>query len=100
MAPILPVNLTIPPISTPAAAAPAPSSAGAAFGSVFDDAIAKVESFGQNAQASINSFLSGEGEELHQVAIKTQEAELSFDLFLQMRNKVVNAYQEVMKMQV
>lgn len=100
MSPILPANLTIPPIGAPASAAPSAAPAGAAFGSVFNDAIAKVESFGQNAHASINSFLSGEGEELHQVAIKTQEAELSFDLFLQMRNKVVSAYQEVMKMQV
>ena len=104
MGPILPVNMTIPPVSAPVAAAPSAAAsstpAGAAFGSVFNDAIAKVQSFGQNAQASINNFLSGEGEELHQVAIKTQEAELSFDLFLQMRNKVVSAYQEVMKMQV
>ena len=59
-----------------------------------------VESFGQNAQASIDRFLSGEGEELHQVALKTQEADLSFELFLQARNKIVSAYQEVMRMQV
>jgi len=37
---------------------------------------------------------------LHQVAIKTQQAELSFDLFMQVRNKVISAYQEVMRMQV
>jgi flagellar hook-basal body complex protein FliE len=59
-----------------------------------------VENFSQNASNSINSFLSGEGEELHDVALKTQEAELSFDMFLQVRNKIVSAYQEVMRMQV
>jgi flagellar hook-basal body complex protein FliE len=32
--------------------------------------------------------------------MKTQEAELSFDLFMQVRNKIVSAYEEVMKMQV
>ncbi len=32
--------------------------------------------------------------------MKTQEAELSFDMFLQVRNKIVSAYQEVMRMQV
>ncbi len=99
MGPIFPVNVSIPPIAAPAAPSPA-SSVGAEFGLVFHDAVAQVESFGRNAQASIQSFLAGEGEELHQVAIKTQEAELSFDLFLQMRNKVVSAYEEVMKMQV
>jgi flagellar hook-basal body complex protein FliE len=70
------------------------------FHGVFMDAVAKVESFQQNAGASINRFLSGEGEELHQVALATKQAELSFDLFLQVRNKVVSAYEEVMRMQV
>ncbi|HLH41500.1 MAG TPA: flagellar hook-basal body complex protein FliE [Bryobacteraceae bacterium] len=103
-APILPVNLNIPmpsaaPVSPPAAG-PAPAGAGSAFQSVFNEAISTVERFGQDAQASVGRFLSGEGEELHQVAIKTQEAELTFDLFLQVRNKVISAYQEVMKMQV
>jgi flagellar hook-basal body complex protein FliE len=44
--------------------------------------------------------LSGEGEELHQVALATKQAELTFDLFMQVRNKVVAAYDEVMRMQV
>ena len=101
MAPILPVNLTIPGIqSAVSAAAPAGAGASAAFQSVLNDAVQKVETFGQNASASVNNFLSGEGEELHDLALKTQQAELSFDLFLQARNKIVSAYQEVMRMQV
>jgi len=100
MAPIIPVNLSIPlPSAAPASAVPT-TNAGSAFQSVFQDAVSKVEGFGQEATASINRFLSGEGEELHQVALKTQEADLSFQLFLQARNKVVSAYQEVMRMQV
>jgi flagellar hook-basal body complex protein FliE len=99
MAPILPVNLNIPvvPAVPPATAAP---TGGAAFQSVFTDAVSSVQNSSQNAQTSINSFLSGEGEEIHQVALKSQQAELSFDLFLQVRNKMVSAYQEVMRMQV
>ena len=103
-APILPVNLNIPlPSASPASSAVsgiAPADAGSAFQSVLNEAISTVGSFGQDAQASIGRFLSGEGEELHQVAIKAQEAELTFDLFLQVRNKVISAYQEVMRMQV
>lgn len=100
MAPIVPVNLSIPlPSATPAPAA-AGATADSAFSSVFQEAVSKVENLGQNAQASIDRFLSGEGEELHQVALKTQEADLSFDLFLQARNKIVSAYQEVMRMQL
>ena len=96
--PTLPINPIIPAI--PSVPAPGAPSGGAAFQSVFTDAVSSVQNFQQNAQSSINSFLSGEGEELHQVAIKTQEAELSFDMFLQVRNKLVSAYQEVMRMQV
>jgi flagellar hook-basal body complex protein FliE len=85
----------IPPIAlTPA---PAP---GQGFASVFSEAVSKVEQFGANAEASVGQFLSGEGEEIHQVAFKTAQAELSFDLFMQVRNKVVSAYQEVMRMQI
>lgn len=76
------------------------SSGGGAFQSIFTDAISKVESFQNNADASVNNFLSGEGEELHHVALATQQADLSFQLFMQVRNKVVAAYNQVMQMQV
>ena len=70
------------------------------FGAILSDAIQKVETFQTNASASVDRFLSGEGEELHQVALNTQQADLSFQLFMQVRNKVVSAYQEVMRMQI
>ena len=88
------------PIAPVPGAPDAAETGGEAFHDVFMDAVAKVEAFGQNADASVNRFLSGEGEELHQVALATKQAELSFDLFLQVRNKVVSAYEEVMRMQV
>lgn len=101
--PITPVNLTIAPLaaSASASAGAAPASPGGdAFRAAFTEAVAKVESFQANAQTSIDRFLSGEGEELHQVALKTQQADIAFELFTQVRNKVVAAYQEVMRMQV
>lgn len=96
--PIVPVSSVIPAIAPPAATA---IGAGASpFQSVLNDAIQKVEAFQTNAEASVNRFLSGEGEELHQVALNTQQADLSFQLFMQVRNKIVSAYQEVMRMQL
>ncbi len=101
--------MTLPPISNtisiPAIPMPSvsgvPSSPGeSSFGSVLTDAISKVEGFQQNADASVNRFLSGEGEELHHVAIAGQQAELSFQLFMQVRNKITAAYTQVMQMQV
>lgn len=98
-APILPTNISIPPIALPSMT-PAQPASGGAFQSTFADAVSKVESFRQNADASVNRFLSGEGEELHHVALATQQADLSFQLFMQVRNKIVAAYQQVMQMQV
>jgi flagellar hook-basal body complex protein FliE len=96
---ILPINLSVPPVASALAVVPTPSS-GEAFGSAFAEAVSKVESFQANAQTSVDRFLSGEGEELHQVALKAQQADIAFELFTQVRNKVVAAYQEVMRMQV
>ena len=49
---------------------------------------------------SVNRFMAGENEEIHNVVLNTQRAELAFEAFLQVRNKVVSAYQEIMRMQM
>lgn len=100
----MPVPITA--IRTPAAITPVQpagaqkTSNGGGFQSVLADAVAQVDQFQQNSAASIDKFLSGEDEEVHKVALATQQAELTFDLFLQIRNKVISAYQEVMRMQM
>ena len=96
-APILPISGA----TLPQAIRPAGQSGGAGgFQDVLSSAIQKVETIGQSASASVERFLAGEGEELHTTILATQQAELSFDLFLQARNKVVSAYQEIMRMQM
>ena len=91
---------------TPVSAIPLPAAPGTAerasggFQEVFANAVKTVDGLGQSASASIEQFLSGEGGELHSTILATQKAELAFDLFLQMRNKVVSAYQEIMRMQM
>lgn len=93
------------PILPPSGAAPLESlspgkTSGGAFQSLLTDAIAQVEGVQQNSKSTIEKFLSGESEEVHKVALAAQQAEMTFDLFLQVRNKVVQAYQEVMRMQM
>ncbi len=61
-------------------------------------ALQSAETMRNDASDSMSRFLSGENEELHSTILAAQRAELSFDLFLQVRNKVVNAYQEIMRM--
>ena len=70
------------------------------FGSVMADAVRTVDGSQKSAQASVGRFLNGEGEELHNVALQQQQASITLDVFLQVRNKVVQAYQEIMRMPV
>ena len=81
---------------------PATSSAGqpGEFQKVLTGAINQVESMHNSAADSVQKFLSGDNEELHTTILATQKAELAFQLGLQVRNKVVDAYQEIMKMQM
>ena len=76
------------------------SSATGAFRSMLEGMIGRVDQSQTQAQQAAESFLTGGNEELHSVALASQRAGLQFDLFLQVRNKAVQAYQEIMRMQV
>lgn len=99
MSPISPISgfRAIPPITLPGTGE---SASGASFGKLFQTAVERVESLREAGHAEVERFLNGESEEVHQVALAVERAELAFDLFLQTRNKVVQAYQEVMRMQL
>ena len=94
--PIAPIS----PASVIAAPSPGESKNAGGFGSIFEDAMGKVGQLHDDASKSVESFLSGEGDDLHKTILTTQRADLAMELFLQVRNKVVSAYQEVMRMQV
>ncbi len=70
------------------------------FRDLLSTAMGSVEQRQQQAQTAVDSFLAGDSTELHSVALAGQRADLSMDLFLQVRNKVLSAYQEIMKMQM
>lgn len=52
-----------------------------------------------SAQQAVNGLLSGQGVDVHDAMIATQRADLSFELALQIRNKAVGAYQQMLGMQ-
>ncbi len=88
-----------PALADPRALAPTTGAPGA-FRSALAAVVESVETARVDADTRIQKFISGEGEELHTVALATQRAEMSLELFQQARNKVVQAYQEVMRMQM
>jgi flagellar hook-basal body complex protein FliE len=71
-----------------------------AFRNLLEESIRQVDGAQKSANVAIDRFVSGEQEDPHTVALAVQRAELSLDLFLQVRNKVSQAYQEIMRMQV
>ena len=80
--------------------APKAPAGGTGFEDVLKSAIHDVDKFRAQADEKVGKFLAGEGEELHDVILSTQRAELSFEMFQSVRNKVVQTYQEIMRMQM
>jgi flagellar hook-basal body complex protein FliE len=74
--------------------------AGGSFQSALQNAIQSVETSSAQAGAAASDYLAGGNQEIHSMVLASQNADLNFEMFLQVRNKVVAAYEEIMRMQV
>ena len=70
------------------------------FGQIFKDALKEVSTAQNESDKMTNQLVTGEVQDVHEVMIASQKASLSLQMTMQVRNKVVEAYQEVMRMQV
>jgi len=70
------------------------------FGALLKDAISTVNDLSQKSDMEIQKIMTGESEELHTAVIAMQRADVSFQMMMQVRNKIVQAYQEVMRMAI
>lgn len=77
------------------AAAPAHS-----FGNMVSQGLAQVNEQLQTSQADLQALATGDVQNLHQVMIRMEESRLSFQLMLQVRNRLLESYQDIMKMQI
>lgn len=73
---------------------------GGSFSNYLESAIGAVESLQKKAHDLQSAFAAGEVTDIHQVTIAAQEAEIALELVLAVRNKVVEAYQEIMRMPI
>ena len=73
--------------------------AGAPFAALLSDAVNDVNQLEDQAQKAIAGLMTGSGVDVHQAMIATQKASMAFELSLAVRNKAVQAYQQVMSMQ-
>lgn len=102
----LPPSVPIAPLDAPFDAIPAEVARGqamqgaSAFGQWFTQQVNKVNGELTVADQQLLAVASGEAQNLHQAMISLEEARLSFQLLVQVRNRVLEAYQDVMRMQV
>lgn len=73
---------------------------GDGFGSLIKDAVESIDSTQKSAEQEISKAVTGESPDLHRTIIALQTADLKFQLGLQVRNKLVGAFDEIMRMPV
>lgn len=98
--------MNIAPIAADMAAAtvqPIAGNASVTRGGAFEQLLDQVSSLNTqliSSEQSVQQLAQGDAENLHQVVLGLEQTRLAFDLMLQVRNKILDAYQEVMRMQV
>ena len=73
---------------------------GTNFSEVLGDAINKVNDAEINANNKIEALIKGEDVSMHEVMLAMQESQLSLQALIEVRNKTVEAYQEISKLQL
>jgi flagellar hook-basal body complex protein FliE len=73
---------------------------GAKFTDTLNEFIGDVNSLGKESASKIESFIKGEPVDIHDVMISAQKAKTSFQLLMELRNKGLELYREVNRMQV
>jgi len=76
------------------------AASGISFGQILSEAIAQVNGLQQQSTALTNDFIAGKTDSIHEVLIAGEKASLSLQLVLEVRNKVLEAYQEINRMQI
>ena len=79
---------------------PATKTDPAGFGQMVDDLVTGVQAKQTVANDSLKSLFAGKNVSLHQTMIAMEEASISFQLMVEVRNKLLESYQELMRMQV
>ncbi len=73
--------------------------AGVPFSGMLQAMVEQTSVLDQKASQAVTGLMSGQGVEIHDAMIATQKADVAFELALQVRNKAVAAYQQMMNMQ-
>ena len=88
------------PVSIEPPASATPEKEEGSFGDLLSDAMGRLNQLQGEADKELRKLLAGEPVELHRVLLAGEKAGLASQLMMSIRNKAVDAYQEVMRMQV
>src|SRR5438128_12606950 len=77
-----------------------PAGAANAFSNLLNDAVGNIDKLQKTADTNVQKLATGQPVDLHDLTISMEQSNLSFQLGMQVRNKLIEAYQEVMRMQV
>ncbi len=79
---------------------PDPEEGGPTFPEMLKSALLEVNRLQADAGEKIQDLVTGRTDNLHEVMIAVEEAGLAFQLTMQVRNKILQAYDEILRMQV
>jgi flagellar hook-basal body complex protein FliE len=74
--------------------------ANTSFGETLNQAVHDVNSLQGEASKAVQRMVSGEETDIHNVMVAVEKAKTSFDLLMEIRNKTIDTYREIMRMQV
>ena len=80
--------------------APLPGEGTPKFSDTLSSMIEQVDASSKTAAQSVEDIVAGKEGNLHEVMASVEEASLSFQLMLEIRNKLLESYQELMRMQI
>ncbi len=72
---------------------------GSGFGDVLKNALQNVNELNGGSDQQIGNLLQGNSTDMSSVMVAVEKADVAFQLMMQVRNKIVNAYQDIEKMQ-
>ncbi|MBW3542164.1 MAG: flagellar hook-basal body complex protein FliE [Planctomycetes bacterium] len=100
VAPISEAPLAFPQaLSSSAAAAAAPREE-PSFYEIVERFVGSVNQQQLNADTAVQQMIAGEAENIHDVMLALAKADLTFRMFLEVRNRAIDAYQEIMRLQL
>lgn len=70
------------------------------FGDILNNAINEVDKTEKNSVDMMQKLATGEVENIHEVFIASQKAELTLNMAVEVKNRVVEAYKEIMRLQI